>query len=441
MLAAGVMLVLAWIAQVVVIFGVGYRGPALYDEQHFHLPTIRTFAEQLPTPDLSDYLVATSPGYHLVMAVVFDATHLGDQWLRLIGGQFAVLAVVIMAWWFGKRVAWWLAVALSAPIWISPYFFASSVLALPEGAAWLGVFAILLLALRPRVSAWQLGLMGLMLLALVAVRQIHLWAAATVWLVGWLGPRQDPEPDRLVPRPAELQIRKRLATTAIAAAVTLPAFGLVAYFFKIWGGAVPPTFQTGGAAGSIKGAAEHTGVNPATPALILATFGVFGPFFAISVIGPVRRALAARVSAKWLPMALGVLGLALAVAPATGFDESAGRWTGLWSVAGRLPTVADRSVLIAVLACVGGVVLGLMLLAVGSRERLVVLGSLVAFAAAQSANHQSWGRYINAMVLVVLAMLVALALQRVGRCPRWAVIGPVVLGIFMFAGTAYRLLG
>ena len=114
MLAAGVMLVLAWIAQVVVIFGVGYRGPALYDEQHFHLPTIRTFAEQLPMPDLSDYLVATSPGYHLVMAAVFDATHLGDQWLRLIGGQFAVLAVVIMAWWFGKRVAWWLAVALSA---------------------------------------------------------------------------------------------------------------------------------------------------------------------------------------------------------------------------------------------------------------------------------------------------------------------------------------
>ncbi|HED53386.1 MAG TPA: hypothetical protein ENJ00_04205 [Phycisphaerales bacterium] len=441
MLAAGVMLALAWIAQIVVIFGVGYRGPALYDEQHFHLPTIRSFAEQLPAPDLSDYLVATSPGYHLVMAAVERALALPDQGLRLIGGQFAVLAVVLLAWWFGRRVAWWLAVALAVPIWISPYFFASSVLALPEGAAWLGVFVILMLALRPRVSASQLGLMGLVLVVLVAVRQIHLWAAATIWLVGWLGPNQNPEPDRLVPRFAELQIRKRIPPTVLSVAVTLPAFVLVAYFFRLWDGAVPPTFQTGGAANTIEGAAEHTGFNPATPALVFATFGAFGPFFALGLVGPIRRALAARESSRWLPILFGLVGLMLAVVPATGFDEAAGRWTGLWTVAGRLPTVADRSVLIAALAGIGGVVLGAMLLAVSSRDRLVLLGSLVAFTTAQSANHQSWGRYVNAFVLVVLAMMVALAVGRTQKVRWWVVLGPGVLGFFLLAGTAYRLLG
>ena len=72
-LAGGVVLVLAWLVQVVVIHGPGFGGGLANDERVFHLPTIRLFADQLPSPDLSDYNVATTPGYHLLLAAVSNA--------------------------------------------------------------------------------------------------------------------------------------------------------------------------------------------------------------------------------------------------------------------------------------------------------------------------------------------------------------------------------
>ena len=47
-----------------------YPTSEMGDQRQYHEPTILTFAEQWPSVDLINYPSATSPGYHLVIAVV-----------------------------------------------------------------------------------------------------------------------------------------------------------------------------------------------------------------------------------------------------------------------------------------------------------------------------------------------------------------------------------
>src|SRR4051794_40758262 len=43
---------------------------ASYDQNVYHLRTIRQFASELPRPNFSNYWSATTPGYHLIVAAV-----------------------------------------------------------------------------------------------------------------------------------------------------------------------------------------------------------------------------------------------------------------------------------------------------------------------------------------------------------------------------------
>jgi len=441
MLAAGVVLALAWLVQLVVVLGPGFGGPQRFDEGAFHLPTIRQFAEQMPTPDVTDYSVATTPGYHLLLAGAVKLGVDSDTALRLIGGQFAVAMAVLVAFWLGLRMDWRMAAILSMPAWVSSYMIAPMVLALPEAAAWLGVLAMLLIALRTNIDRRWMVVAGGVLVALVCVRQIHLWAAVPVWIAAWLGWQESDEKNRFVPRLSELDLTDRLPRAGFALVCTLPAFGVVVWFFMQWGGAVPPTFQDGGGAEAIQGAAVHSGGNLATPAMILALFGVLAPAFVVSLFPQILTILRSSPRAVWFVVAAAALSVVVAVLPATSMSVAHGRWTGLWSAAEKLPVVADRSVLIIGLATAGGAMLAAMLLVVSPRQRLIVAGSMVAFAVAQSANFQSWSRYLLPMVLLVMVVLTGLALSRVSKPRFWHVFGPLALSGVLSAGSLMRIFG
>ncbi|MGD2071338.1 MAG: hypothetical protein PVI57_21895, partial [Gemmatimonadota bacterium] len=72
------------------------------DEAHFHHPTVRTFADQLPRPDLTDYRSATTPLYHLGLAVVSRLT--GDRlWiLRAVNLAVGLLCVLTVQRWLAR---------------------------------------------------------------------------------------------------------------------------------------------------------------------------------------------------------------------------------------------------------------------------------------------------------------------------------------------------
>ena len=74
-----------------------------YDEQTHHLPAIVQFSEQMPTPDLRDYPVATTPGYHLVMAAATRYLGVGEAGLRGINVGLSMGLFAALGWGLASR--------------------------------------------------------------------------------------------------------------------------------------------------------------------------------------------------------------------------------------------------------------------------------------------------------------------------------------------------
>ena len=162
------------------------RGRGRFDQLNYHEPAVLRFAEQWPTPDVSDYLSATTPAYHLVLAVVARFVSPSPVALQATGALFTVGLLVVFTRWLSLtltrgRQGVVTATLLGLSLIASLYVFSAGVYILPDNAAWLGVLGILLLALRPRAD---LGLYlggGAILLALVLTRQSHLWALGVLF--------------------------------------------------------------------------------------------------------------------------------------------------------------------------------------------------------------------------------------------------------------------
>ncbi len=383
------------------------------DEQNYHLPAVLHFAEQLPLPDLSDYPSATTPGYHLLLSLAAKGAGFAgwtdgeglERLLRLAtallsGALIWVLAIPIV------RRAGAVGLVLALPFACSLYVAGSATHVLPDNAGWLGVFAVLALCLNVRAEddrpswGWLAGA-GAALAVLVLVRQAHLWAAAAIWAAAWMAP----EPDR---GPFE-EFGRRIRSGLLGAAATLPAFAVVAAFFVLWGGLTPPMFQ-----GLVEGEAVHQAVNPATPAFILLQAAVFGPFFA----GWLLPGLRLRRDWGWLAGAAAV-GLLLAVLPETTFSVEEGRFAGFWGLVRRAPVLGGRtSLLVLAAAPVGAAVLGAGVLACRGSARWVLLVSVAAFVAAQTANGYAWQRYHEPFLLGWLGACGACAVPRPGGTNR-----------------------
>lgn len=388
------------------------RGRGAFDEINYHGPTIRTFAAQWPRPDVSDYLSATTPGYHLLMAgvsrVVGDAGGTGGEWalrgvnllitLVLVGGMAAVATVRLRRSGIeGWRGAVWGA-GMTMPLAVSLYVLASAVWLLPENAAWVMVLACLGLALRISrgASAGALALAGIALVGLVLARQIHLWAAAPIWVAAWIGGAPGGAPARegwLGCATGSVGSRARWAAAAVLA--TAPAFVVVGWFARMWGGLTPPTF-----------AVQFQSLNAAGPAFILALIGLFSMFFAPLLAGPAARMWRERPAVLVLAIAAGVVA---ALIPETTYSPPDGRWTGLWNIsraleARGLVVMGRTSPLIVALAGLGGGCLAVWVRAAGPREGAVLLTALAGFAAAQLPA-SAWQRYLEPMLLMVLILL------------------------------------
>ena len=395
-------------------------GRALSDEADYHLPAVLKFSREWPRFDFRDYTSATTPGYHLALAAV--ARFLGED-VRLLRGAGSVFTVGLLATAaaaLARRAGTRAAVLLCLPIVCSSYVFKAGVWVLPENSGWWGLLAVLLLALRPKVDVFTYAAGGVLLAALVFVRQLHLWAASVLWLAAWLGADEQAPP----PRRSAAPLAGRFARAAVMFLATLPAFLIVAYFFRLWGGAVPEHYRLHGETRT--GSVYMDGGNPAAPAMILTLAALFGVFFLPFAWRQVARALRSDRRAVLLIAAGAAVGAAVGVAPETSYDFAAGRWSGLWRVVEKLPTVAQRSPLVAVLSTCGGAMLGAWLLALGPRDRWLFLAAWAVFALAQSFSSMAWQRYYEPFLLMTFA-LAAVRVEPSRAPPRAALAGIVVL--------------
>ncbi len=437
----------AWAGYALIVLAGWQSSRAAFDAGAYHLVVIEGFARTWPAADVSDYLSATTPGYHWLLAAAARAGA-STTGLELIGALVAAAMVGVLGWWSVRVSRWgpgWLA---ALPLAASVYVVHAATSVLPDNAGWLCVLGVLLLCLRPpRGLGWIV--VGAVLLALVLFRQSHAWAAGVLVAAGWLGVS-----GALLPRRDRFtaDASRKLAGAAAGALAALPAVVALAIFVWIWGGLVPPTFA--GQAGS-----EHPNVQSqlslVAPGFILMLVGLYAPFFAGWWWGGLR---ASPRRALVFAVVGGAVGLGLALVGPSTFSLEAGREGGFWRIIRAGPVVGGRtSVVLVALSVLGGVMAGACGSALPARQRWLLLIALGGFAAAQVVNANTWQRYYEPFVLMLLGAASALCVrgeragdgadETLGPLPEpalvrlWRVAGPVLLTLGLAGLTATTLLG
>jgi hypothetical protein len=392
------------------ILGGNNSGRAAFDSTAYHERFIRALAESFPAFDLTNPLTATTPGYHIVVATLAQLGADSTTAMRLVSMLIGAAFVGCVAAWLARRVGAALGVVFTLPLVASIYVLGSAAWLLPDNLAWLLVVSILFLALGEPARARRLALASVLLVLLVCVRQIHIWAAATVWIGGWM----------LVvggARPARGLVDRTYRTLPWVLA-TVPAFGALVMFVRHWGGLTPPRFQN-----------ELQGVNPATPAFILLQVAVISAAFFPWLAGPVQRAWRQQRGAV---LVAALLGMVAALIPATTADLHAGRFSGWWGVIERAPVIGGRtSLLVLLCAPIGAIVLASALLGLHARARAVLGVSFLAFVAALTANYYCWQRYHEPFILVLVPMLCVLQQQGTPRATGWRMLAPLAFAAML----------
>ncbi|MFM9958218.1 MAG: hypothetical protein ACKVZJ_09070 [Phycisphaerales bacterium] len=426
------------------------------DQINYHVPVIQTFASQLPSPDLSKYDSATTPGYHLVMAVVWKLTGAHQRWpdtvpaapvsagptpefprrtldpderaawsafirdlapLQLLNALLTSGLIVTVYWLASRFVVWWLALALTLPLALNQYVLGAAIWLTTDNVGWFFALAALACAMTltcargvTHAAAWTT--------AAVLVRQVHLWVCAPIALAGvlaWLvGHRER---------------RTTLAMTVVGCAVPT---AVVAAFAFMWGGLTPPSPRIREVHGG--------GISFAALPFALSLFGAYA-----LVLFPAWRdqlRTLARHRTVYVGLALLALASALIVATSTQqptlTDPPMRGYGWLWRASALFPPVADRSPALALGAPMGILLLAMLVRAARERghgkQALILLAGLAAWLLAQMVNPAAWQRYFDPIILVGVAWFAALAAPPERK--RALAIAAVALALFMAALSA-----
>ena len=406
------------------------------DARNYHEPVIETMVEQWPSPDIVHYRSTTSPGYHLLIAGLMKLTGAESVRAPIVRFANALLTwglVAAVCWWASAFCGAWLALALTAPLLLSPYTLGGGIWLTTDTTAWCFVaLAVGGAVATTRATPARLGMLGLCSTLAVGVRQAHIWTIAPIGLLAVLcGPFRSWVPRWI--RVGDDTDRASWGRFLWGLACALAPLALLVWFVWLWGGLTPPEYRD----------KHDVGVNPATFAFALSMCAVFGVYFLPAALGEIKGGA---LKNKWLWLCIGI-GLLVAIVPATDWvriERTDGtRWNPrdngwLWKpIVQQAPDLFGRtSVVILLLSPMGAGVVWLLRQAAvsagrGAQANMLLL-TMLGWLGAQSMNSLAWQRYFEPMILMGLAWLAAMALPR-GTEPRrvrLAIIGALVLAGF-----------
>jgi hypothetical protein len=341
------------------------------DQTLFHLPTIETFRASFPSVDIVNVQTATSPLFHLVVAAIVAAAHLGTTGTQIVGSGFAaLLAGVVTVSVNGVRLGID-RLLIVAPLLLSAYFWQSALWLNTDDAALLFVACALLLLVRAD-SSLDFALVGIFAAAAIATRQTYAWILFTAALVSYLCVQGNPG---------------RFRSMALSCA---PGIATLVVLTMLWHGFTPPMFK------ELNGISS-SGASVSYGFAMLAVFGL-----------PVLLAAGGAISRTTFRTGV-VVGL-LAALPAVIFassrtadDSRSGGW--LWTAVGIAPSFGNRSVLLTALAVLGGIVGTALLVGLDTRIAIVVSSSFIGNLVVLTFGSRLYQRYFELLLLLLLLLV------------------------------------
>ena len=270
-----------------------------------------------------------------------------------------------MLWFAGSAARGWLRILITLPLLLSPYFWQSALWMLNDDATLLFAFLAFVTVLRRSESVRAQWITGLLLAAAIATRQTYIWAIVPVAAV------------LLV----ETQGQSARSRTIAVARVAVPPLVVLAGLVIVWHGFVPPPFR-------VMNAGTQSWVSVSYCAAVAAMF-----------LGPLLLALGRRRAAR---AHIAVCVAAITAAPAWIFQSvvteppnDARRGGLIWSLVSHGPSVMDRSLVLAVLAALGGWIICHVIAELPRREGVMLAMSLAALAITLWAGLQLHQKYFG----------------------------------------------
>jgi hypothetical protein len=367
------------------------------DQKNYHEPFILQLIAQWPNPDLvNTHGVAMTPGYHLLLASASYYSGISIFGSRVITAVIGALTIFASFWFCARWVKPSTAFLLTLPLTLSSFVLGSSLWLRPDNISLLGIIVALGLMAHKKATPAVVICLGAIIAFSVFVRQVNIWLIAPLGLFAFLSII----PSRgqlvgLVPNATIADAGRLTAAAIIAAALPL---SIVAYFFLLWGGLLPPEVA----------AIHPAGNGLANLSVIFALTGFFGAFFVLLIARPDFAQL---LKDPWL-WGAAVAGFMVAIIPPTG--EPAGS-SGFLLEMQKTPIVFGRVLLLIPLSILGGIVLSLLVrtsIRCGQqRSGVFILVSFLIWTVTMASNVYVFRRYSEPFILICLAWLTAMSVS------------------------------
>jgi hypothetical protein len=392
----GSALVVVFLALVIPVIwsGAGNTDDAV-DQKNYHEPFIMQLQAQWPDVDLvNTHGLAMTPGYHLLLSAMSHYAGISILGMRITTAVLGALLVWTTFWfcaqWAQPRVAF----LLTLPLMLSSFVLGSAMWLRPDNISLLAVVVTLGLLTTRQPTPGVVLLLGAVIALAVSVRQVNIWLIAPLALFVF-GPLIACQQQLQHQPPFRKYVGERRLIAAAIIAIACPC-GVLAYFYILWGGLVPPSAAEVHLSGNRFG----------NLSVIFSLTGFFGAFFIMLI----PRPSLSRLLSDPLVWGAAFAGFLMAVIPQTGVPTAP---SGFLIEMQKTPTFYDRVVLLVPFSIMGGIVLALMARATVQSGHgwpaLLLFTSFFIWALAMAANVYVFRRYSEPFILILLAWLSALA--------------------------------
>jgi hypothetical protein len=372
------------------------NGRALLDEQHFHLPAIEKFAND---KTFDDYTSATTPGYHLVLSLLLtESDNISTdnlQVIRILGSLFTALFIGSLAWQLSFKFSLSKVLLLISPVIASIYVLPSGVWLLPDNSNWLCVSISLMLLNSfyshqgisdPKSTKFFIWLLFVSVMLVLAVwfRQTSIWLVSIFAFLSFA-----------ILTDINKTVQHRLKLITFIFLSLLPALLSLLYFFMLWNGFVPPSFQK-----------THLTPSPSSPAFFLTALFFYSSFYFPIVFNELKTFVIQEKTFRYV-ISAGVAGFIIGIFPETSYNMAEGRNSGLWNFVKLFPSIEEKSPLIITGSTLGASCLSFWICLSKEKLRLPLLGGTLVFMISLIMNKFVYERYIAAYLFIFILFVLA----------------------------------